>query len=849
MHAKHEAPAAEPITIDIPVEGMTCASCVGRVEKAISAVPGVSEAQVNLATGKARVTLAGGSIEAVAEAIRKAGYEPGAIDITLTISGMTCASCVGRVEKALRAVPGVLKAEVNLATERATVRVADDSITPALVAAVTVAGYEAKPLDDGRSDDSDAAAARRQAEQTALARSVVVAALGTLPLLVLEMGPHLSEAFHHWLYARVDAFVLKLIAFGLTTIVLFGPGLRFFLKGWPALLRAAPDMNALVMLGAGAAYAYSVVATFAPDWLPDGTDYTYFETGAVIVTLILLGRWFEARAKGRTSEAIKRLVQLQARSARVLRDGVESEIAIEHVRVGDLVLVRPGEKIPVDGEVVEGASYVDEAMVTGEPAPAHKSVGASVIGGTINRNGALRFRAEKVGADTLLAQILRMVEQAQGAKLPIQALVDRVTNWFVPAVIAVALLTFAAWLAFGPSPALTYALVNAVAVLIVACPCAMGLATPTSIMVGTGRAAELGILFRQGAALQGLSEVATIAFDKTGTLTKGRPEVTRFIAAEGFAEGEALRLAASAESASEHPSAEAIVAEAKRRGFTLAPAADFAAEPGLGISARVEGRDILVGSARLMAERGIAASAFAEQAAASARSGESPLYVAIDGRLAGLVAVADQLKPGTPAAISALKALGLRIVMVTGDNRATAEAIAARLGIDAVEAEVLPTDKAAIVKRLQAGGGQGGGKVAFVGDGINDAPALAQADIGIAMGAGTDIAIESADIVLISGDLTHVPEAIGLSKATMTNIRQNLGWAFGYNVLLIPVAAGLLYPIWGVLMSPVFASFAMAFSSVSVLANALRLRRFAVRQDITAAAPDAAPATAFGRIG
>ncbi|MGX1790733.1 heavy metal translocating P-type ATPase [Bosea sp. NPDC055332] len=842
MHAKHEAPATGHSVIDIPVDGMTCASCVGRVEKAITAVPGVSGAEVNLATGKARVTLAGAQTVTIAEAIRGAGYEPGATDITLAISSMTCASCVGRVEKALRAVPGVLGAEVNLATERATVRVADGAITPALVAAVSIAGYEARPLGESRSDDGDAAAVRREAEQSALFRAVIIAALATLPLMILEMGPHLSETFHHWLYARVDAFVLKLIAFGLTSIVLFGPGLRFFLKGWPALLRGAPDMNALVMLGAGAAYAYSVVATFAPDWLPAGTDYTYFETGAVIVTLILLGRWFEARAKGRTSEAIKRLVQLQARSARVLRDGVESEIAIEHVRVGDLVLVRPGEKIPVDGEVVEGASYVDEAMVTGEPAPAHKSAGSAVIGGTINRNGSLRFRAEKVGADTLLAQILRMVEQAQGAKLPIQALVDRVTNWFVPAVIAVALMTFAAWLAFGPSPALTYALVNAVAVLIVACPCAMGLATPTSIMVGTGRAAELGILFRQGAALQGLSEVSTIAFDKTGTLTKGRPEMTRFIAAEGFTEAEALRLAASAESASEHPSAEAIVAEAKRRGLALAPAAGFAAEPGLGISAQVDGRDVLVGSQKLMAQRNIALGGLADKAAAFACEGESPLYVAVEGRLAGLVTVADQVKPGTSAAISALKTLGLRIVMVTGDNRATAEAIATRLGIDAVEAEVLPTDKAAIVKRLQSNGG----KVAFVGDGINDAPALAQADIGIAMGAGTDIAIESADIVLISGDLRHVPEAIGLSKATMTNIRQNLGWAFGYNVLLIPVAAGALYPLWGVLMSPVFASFAMAFSSVSVLANALRLRRFAARQDTTAA-PNSAPA--FGRMG
>ncbi|WP_210201511.1 heavy metal translocating P-type ATPase [Bosea sp. CS1GBMeth4] len=840
MHAKHDALAAGIGVIDIPVGGMSCASCVGRVEKAIAAVTGVRRAEVNLATGKARVTLAGARSEAIAEAIRTAGYEPAATEITLAISDMTCASCVGRVEKALRAVPGVVDAQVNLATERASVRAFGGDITPALIAAVAVAGYKASPFSQRQGGGDDAAATRRRAEQSALGRAVVVAALATLPLMALEMGPHLSEAFHHWLHGRADAFTLKLAAFALATIVLFGPGLRFFAKGWPALLRGAPDMNALVMLGAGAAYAYSVVATFAPDLLPEGTLYTYFETGAVIVTLILLGRWFEARARGRTSEAIRRLVQLQARFARVLRDGVEHEIAIEHVRVGDLVLVRPGEKIPVDGAVVEGSSYVDEAMVTGEPAPAHKGVGSAVIGGTINRNGALRFRAEKVGADTLLAQILRMVEQAQGAKLPIQALVDRVTNRFVPAVIAAAALTFAAWLAIGPSPALTYALVNAVAVLIVACPCAMGLATPTSIMVGTGRAAELGILFRQGAALQGLSEITTVAFDKTGTLTRGRPEVTHLVAADGIAEEEALRLAASAESASEHPSAEAIVAEARRRGLALAPAADFTAEPGLGITARVDGHIVAVGSGRLMAERAVPVGTLAETAAAFARAGGSPLYIAVDGRLAGLVVVADQIKSGTPAALDALRALGLRIVMVTGDNRATAEAIAARLGIEAVEAEVLPTDKAAIVKRLQ----QGGGGVAFVGDGINDAPALAQADIGIAMGAGTDIAIESADIVLISGDLRHVPEAIGLSRATMANIRQNLGWAFGYNVLLIPVAAGLAYPLWGVLMSPVFASFAMAFSSVSVLANALRLRRFAAERGAAPPAPDAAPATA-----
>ncbi|WP_442881126.1 heavy metal translocating P-type ATPase [Bosea sp. (in: a-proteobacteria)] len=829
----------ETSVLDIPVDGMNCASCVGRVEKAISAVPGVTSASVNLATGRAHVALAGGEASAVTAAIRAAGYEPAETSVELAISGMSCASCVGKVEKALRGVPGVLKADVNLATERATIRLVDPNAVPALIAAVAAAGYQAERLDSG-SDPDGGMQQRREAEQSELGSAVVVAALATLPLMVIEMGPHLSEAFHHWLLGRFDAFSLKLAAFALASLVLLGPGRRFFQKGWPALWRGAPDMNALVMLGAGAAYLYSVVATFRPGWLPEGTAHTYFETGAVIVTLILLGRWFEARAKGRTSAAISRLVTLQARTARVLRDGVERELPVEEVRVGDLVLVRPGEKIPVDGEVVEGSSYVDEAMVTGEPAPAHKGVGASVIGGTINRNGALRFRAEKVGADTLLAQILRMVEAAQGAKLPIQALVDRVTNWFVPAVIAVSVLTFAAWLAFGPSPALTYALVNAVAVLIVACPCAMGLATPTSIMVGTGKAAELGILFRQGAALQSLSGVATVAFDKTGTLTKGTPEVTRVIAAEGFDEAEALRLAASAESASEHPSAEAIVAEARRRGLALATAGEFQAEPGMGIEAEVEGRRVAVGSQRLMRRLGLDPAVFAERADALAREGQTPLYAALDGRLAALIAVADQIKPGTPAAIESLRRLGLRIVMVTGDNRGTAEAIGRRLGIDEVRAEVLPTDKAKIVAELQ----DGGGSVAFVGDGINDAPALAQADIGIAMGAGTDIAIESADVVLISGDLRHVPEAITLSKATMANIRQNLGWAFGYNVLLIPVAAGVLYPLWGVLMSPVFASFAMAFSSVSVLANALRLKRFAPHRRAEAPEPTTVPAAA-----
>jgi Cu+-exporting ATPase len=582
-------------------------------------------------------------------------------------------------------------------------------------------------------------------------------------------------------------------------------------------------MNSLVMLGTTAAYGYSVASTFAPGLLPEGTDYTYFEAGAVIVTLILLGRYFEARAKGRTSEAIRRLMTLQAKTARVVRDGQEVEVGIEAVRPGDIVAVRPGEKVPVDGEVVEGASYVDESMITGEPVPAQKSMGSGVVGGTINKTGAFRFRATKVGADTLLAQIVRTVEEAQGSKLPIQELVDRVTTWFVPAVIAAAALTFVAWLVFGPSPALTYALINAVAVLIIACPCAMGLATPTSIMVGTGKAAEMGVLFRRGEALQALKDAAVVALDKTGTLTKGRPELTDMQVAPGFAEADVLRLVASVETRSEHPVAEAIVAAARRRGLDLPAPASFEAEPGFGVRAEVEGRRVEVGADRLMRQLGLNISVFADVAARLADEGKTPLYAAVDGQLATVIAVADPIKESTPAAIAALHGLGLKVVMITGDNRRTAEAIARRLGIDDVIAEVLPTDKAEVVKRLQTGGSV---KVAFVGDGINDAPALAQADVGLAIGTGTDIAIEAADVVLMSGDLRNVPNAIALSQATIRNIQQNLFWAFGYNVVLIPVAAGALYPVFGILMSPIFAGLAMAFSSVSVLTNALRLRRF-----------------------
>jgi Cu+-exporting ATPase len=581
-------------------------------------------------------------------------------------------------------------------------------------------------------------------------------------------------------------------------------------------------MNSLVVLGASAAFLYSVVATFAPALLPPGANHVYYEAAAVIVTLILVGRLFEAQAKGRTSEAIKRLMTLQAKTARVTRDGTEVELPIAEVVVGDVVLVRPGERVPVDGEVIAGGSFVDESMISGEPLPVKKRPGSPVVGGTVNKTGAFRFRATKVGAATLLAQIVRMVEAAQGAKLPIQALVDRVTSWFVPAVIAVATLTFGVWLVFGPEPALSLALVNAVAVLIIACPCAMGLATPTSIMVGTGKAAELGVLFRRGEALQALRDVQAIAFDKTGTLTLGRPELTDMEVVGSLAEAELLRLVASVEANSEHPIATAIVEAARDRGLSPGAAEAFQATPGFGAEAQVEGRRIQVGADRYMQTLGLDISAFAEAAERLASEGKSPLYAAVDGRLAAILAVSDPIKPTTPEALARLHAGGLKLVMITGDNRRAAEAVARRLGLDEVVSEVLPDGKVAALQSLQARYG----RVAFVGDGVNDAPALAGADVGLAMGGGTDIAIESADVVLMRGDLRAVADAIALSRAVLRNIRQNLLWAFGYNVVLIPVAAGLLYPAFGLLLSPMIAAGTMALSSISVLTNALRLRRF-----------------------
>ncbi len=817
-------------TYSFQVEGMSCASCVARVEKALAAVPGTTFAAVNLASSRA--TLGGeANPQAVRDALDRAGYPAPVTDITLDVHQMTCASCVARVEKALKAVPGVLDANVNLAQESAAVRLLDGAATPAdLAAAVRAVGYEATP----RTADAPDPEARKAQEARRLAAMTALAAALTLPVFVLEMGSHLFPAFHHWVHDTIGMQTSRLIQFALTTAVLLGPGFQFYRKGLPALLRGAPDMNALVAIGTLAAWTFSVVATFAPQVLPDGAAHVYFEAAAVIVTLILLGRTLEARAKGRTGEAIRRLIALAPKTALVVRVTATAEVPVDALVPGDLIRVRPGERIAVDGEVTEGASWVDESMLTGEPVPVEKQAGASVTGGTVNGTGSLTFRATRVGRDTTLSQIIRMVEQAQSARLPVQDLVNRITAVFVPIVMGIAALTVAAWLAFGPAPALTHALVAGVAVLIIACPCAMGLATPTSIMVGTGRAADLGVLFRKGDALQSLHEARTVAFDKTGTLTQGRPELVALAPAPGVSEDHVLALTAALESRSEHPIAGAILRAARARGLAPPEPDSFASATGMGLRGQVSGHDVLVGAARLMDREGIALGPLAAAADPHAARGRTPLFAAIDGRIAALLAVADPIKPGTAEAIAALHAQGLEVAMITGDNRRTADAIAADLRIDRVVADVLPDGKVAALETLRRTG-----PVAFVGDGINDAPALAAADTGIAIGTGTDVAIESADVVLVSGDIGGVVNAFRVSRATMANIRQNLVWAFGYNVLLIPVAAGALYPFGGPLLSPMLAAGAMALSSVFVLSNALRLRWIAPDLPPRAAPPAA----------
>lgn len=732
---------------------------------------------------------------------------------TYDISGMHCASCVGRVERALLAMPEVASAYVNLASEEAIVEGLPDNAAEAHVAdLITQAGYPAKIKVAGAGRAEKAALKAREAAD--LGRMTLIAAALTLPVFVVEMGGHAVPAVHHWVAGTIGQQASWTLQFILITIVMAWPGRQFYLRGLPALFTGAPDMNALVAMGTLAAWGFSVVALFAPSLLPSGTAAVYFEAAGVIVALILLGRYLEARAKGRTGEAIARLVNLRPKTALAWRNDTWVNVALDQIEIGDTLRVVPGQTIPADGTVTSGQSYVDESMMTGEPIPVEKAVGARVVGGTLNGTGALVLQVSHVGEASVLAQIIRMVEDAQGARLPVQDLVNRITFWFVPVVIGLAVCTVLAWLVFGPDPALQFALVAGVSVLIVACPCAMGLATPTSIMVGTGRAADMGILFRKGSALQALQSVRTVVFDKTGTLTKGRPEVTDVAFASEVDQAEVLMLAASLEAHSEHPIAKALV---KCAGSATAQVKEFQAVVGQGARAQVDGKAVFVGSARLLDDAGIETTKMIGASATWAAQGKTLVFVAVDGRAVAVLAVADTLKSTTAQALQALSDMGLKLAVITGDTEASAKAMTAGLPIDHIVAQAMPDEKLSALSTLQ-------GPVAFVGDGINDAPALAAADVGIAVGTGTDIAIESADVVLMSGDLRAVANAMRISDHTMRNIRQNLFWAFAYNALLIPVAAGVFYPMFGMLLSPALAAGAMALSSVFVLSNALRLR-------------------------
>ncbi|MDA9994606.1 heavy metal translocating P-type ATPase [Planktomarina temperata] len=738
--------------------------------------------------------------------------------LVMSVSNMSCASCAGRVDKALWQLPGVLAVDVNLATE--TVQV---TYTPGLasradfIAASTAAGYAAQEHSE---DSHGQVQARKQQLAEAYGRRSRLAVFLAAPVIILGMGGHILPGFERLIADVIGQKANWIIQCIFATAVLFGPGLDFYRRGFPALWRGAPDMNSLVALGTGAAYAFSLIAIFLPQVLPEGVSGVYYEPASLIVVLILFGRDLENRAKGRTGKAIQSLLGLRVKTAQVRRAGEFVECPIEEIVVGDVLSLRPGERVAVDGVVHEGSSYIDESMITGEPRPVEKSTGAALTAGTVNGMGHVIYEARRVGHDTTLSQIIQLVEQAQGAKLPIKALVDRLTLWFVPMVLILAFVTVTVWMIWGPAPALPYALVAGVCVLIIACPCAMGLATPTSIMVGTGRAAEMGVLFRKGDALQLLADVDVIAFDKTGTLTRGQPVLTDLDVADGLGRRAALQVMASVEQGSDHPIARAIVMAAAEEGLDLLPIQDGQTYAGLGLSAHVAGEEVILGTERFMRERGIDVKGYHGSAEALASQGKSVIFAARAGQVIALAGVSDALKPSTQGAIAQLKAAGITVVMLTGDRRDAALQIAADLGIDQVHAELLPADKSRVLAELKTKARQ----LAFVGDGINDAPALAAADIGIALGTGTDVAVESADIVLMSGDLLGVVNAIEMSRLTLRNIKQNLFWAFGYNVALIPVAAGALYPAFGMLLSPILAAAAMALSSIFVLANALRLR-------------------------
>lgn len=809
---------ATPSSQTLPINGMSCASCSARVAKALLAVPGVETANVNLATSTAHVTGTASRMTLVT-AIEQTGFDVPPSPIQLRIEGMSCASCSSRVEKTLQDVIGVRTASVNLAT--GTAHVSSTATHQTLITAIEKIGFAASLLD--KTSEQDALEERqkrlRQAMQTQW-RDLKIAALLWLIIMLMTMGHGLGI---------IPPGLRPLVQWACASAALLGPGRRFFQVGIPALLRRAPNMNSLVALGTGAAYLYSSLVVFCPFLLPAGTQHLYFDTVLGILTLVLLGRVMEARAKGRTSTALEKLVHLQPQKAHRLTDGEYRVVPIAEVRKGDTLLVRPGERVPLDGLILEGESHLDESLLTGEPLPVCRRVGDTVIGGTINQEGSLTIQATATGADTMLARIVSMVAQAQGGKLPIQSLVDRVTLWFVPTIIGLAILTFILWLCLGPAPSLGYAVVNAIAVLIAACPCAMGLATPTAIMVGTGTAAEMGLLFRKGEVLQTLEKTRLVAFDKTGTLTCGQPRLTEFhllddttAPASDMAETHLLALAASVEKQSDHPISRAIIKAAEDRNLPPARTGHARIITGLGIEAQdEEGHGINIGNQAYMKTLGLYNAEANRLAKTFSQKGTSPLFMAHKGQLVALMGVADPIRPSAAKAVAALRAQNIRTAMITGDIETTARHIANLAGIEDVVAHVLPREKSQAVQKLQ----ETHGTVAFVGDGINDAPALAQADTGLAISHGTDIAIEAADLVLTGENLMAVPNAIALSHATMTIIRQNLFWAFAYNIVLIPIAAGALYPFTGTLLSPSFAAGAMALSSVFVLSNTLRLRR------------------------
>ncbi|WP_201714118.1 heavy metal translocating P-type ATPase [Rossellomorea arthrocnemi] len=806
------------------IEGMTCASCSQAVEKATKKLAGVQQASVNLATEKLTITFDENelTIEEIKKAVDEAGYKA-VIEMekkTFSVTGMTCASCVQSVEKATRKLDGVKESTVNMATEKMVIEY-DSAVASVsdITNAVADAGYAARENTDSE-DSVDEDRDKKEQHIKTMWKRFWISAVFTVPLLLISMG----HMFGMPLPEAIDP-MMNPSGFALLQLVLTLPvmvmGKPFFTVGFKTLAKRHPNMDSLVALGTGAAFFYSLFATVMIIIGSEGyAQSLYFESAAVILTLITLGKYFEALSKGKTSEAIKKLMGLAPKTATIVRDGVEVDISVDEVEVGNIIIVKPGEKIPVDGVVTEGKTSVDEAMLTGESIPVEKSPGSNIIGASINKNGTIRYEATKVGKDTALSQIIKLVEDAQGSKAPIAKMADIISGYFVPIVIVLAILSGLAWYVSGESG--LFAFTIAISILVIACPCALGLATPTAIMVGTGKGAENGVLIKSGGALETTHKIDTIVFDKTGTITEGKPVVTNIVTSESMSEDELLTLAASAEKGSEHPLGEAIVREAEKRGLTLRKTDFFDAITGHGIEVTIEGDDLLLGNRKFMDDNDVEVGELAEVSDQFAAEGKTPMYIAIEEKIAGIIAVADTVKETSLKAIETLHRMGLEVAMITGDNKRTAEAIAREVGIDRVLSEVLPEDKANEVKKLQ----EEGRKVAMVGDGINDAPALAQADIGIAIGSGTDVAMESADIVLMRSDLMDVPTAVELSKATIRNIKQNLFWAFGYNVLGIPIAMGILYLFGGPLLNPMIAGAAMSFSSVSVLLNALRLKGF-----------------------